>query len=115
MPTAYPRRQTGARRRRHHLRRLRSHLRTRRVTPATELLRCWLPSPEPTRSRGRGRTPNTQPPNGAPAMTSTPVDINAYANITAFRAAAEHEFLCDWVANEHLGGHDWCPTVLEPG
>ncbi|WP_344220382.1 hypothetical protein [Kribbella sancticallisti] len=47
--------------------------------------------------------------------TDTAVDINAYANITAHRAVADHEFLCDWVATEHLDGHDWCPTVLEPG
>jgi hypothetical protein len=45
----------------------------------------------------------------------TAVDINAYANLTALRAIADSEFLCDWVAADHLGGHDWCPTVLEPG
>jgi hypothetical protein len=43
------------------------------------------------------------------------IDVNAYANITAHRATADTEFLCDWVAADHLGGHDWCPTVLEPG
>jgi threonine dehydrogenase-like Zn-dependent dehydrogenase len=43
------------------------------------------------------------------------IDLSAYANLTAHRAVADHEFLCDWVAADHLGGHDWCPTVLEPG
>jgi hypothetical protein len=40
---------------------------------------------------------------------------NAYAEITVYHAIADTTFLCDWVANEHLDGHDWCPTVLEPG
>ncbi|GAA0622093.1 hypothetical protein HPO96_28575 [Kribbella sandramycini] len=49
-------------------------------------------------------------------MTSTaPLDINAYAGITAFRETADHEFNCDWITSEHYGTHDWCPTVLEPG
>ncbi len=48
-------------------------------------------------------------------MTSSTVDINAYAGLTAYRATADHEFLCDWVASDHYGDHDWCPTVLEPG
>lgn len=43
------------------------------------------------------------------------IDLNAYAELTARRDTATDTFLCDWVANEHLGGHDWCPTVLEPG
>ncbi|TDO27370.1 hypothetical protein EV643_16113 [Kribbella sp. VKM Ac-2527] len=43
------------------------------------------------------------------------LDLNAYAELTAHRAVADSTFYCDWVAAEHLGGHDWCPTVLEPG
>lgn len=43
------------------------------------------------------------------------VDLNAYAELTALRDTATDSFLCDWVANDHIGGHDWCPTVLEPG
>ncbi|NEA37561.1 hypothetical protein [Streptomyces sp. SID13031] len=43
------------------------------------------------------------------------LDLSAYAELTAHRDTADNYFLCDWVANEHLGGHDWCPTVLEPG
>ncbi|MFK4084148.1 hypothetical protein ACI2LF_08590 [Kribbella sp. NPDC020789] len=46
---------------------------------------------------------------------STAVDINAYANITAYRETADHEFQCDWVTSDHYGDHDWCPTVLEEG
>ncbi|GAA1559774.1 hypothetical protein GCM10009789_11440 [Kribbella sancticallisti] len=43
------------------------------------------------------------------------IDIDAYAELTARRDVADSTFLCDWVAAEHLGDHDWCPTVLEPG
>lgn len=43
------------------------------------------------------------------------IDLSAYAELIAYRATADETFLCDWVAAEHLGGHDWCPTVLEPG
>ncbi|MEV6283081.1 hypothetical protein [Kribbella sp. NPDC051770] len=43
------------------------------------------------------------------------VDLNAYAGLTALRDIATDTFLCDWVAGDHIGGHDWCPTVLEPG
>ncbi|WP_329005806.1 hypothetical protein OHA18_20705 [Kribbella sp. NBC_00709] len=44
-----------------------------------------------------------------------PTYINAYAEVTVYHAVADSTFLCDWVANDHLDGHDWCPTVLEPG
>ncbi len=40
---------------------------------------------------------------------------DAYAEVTVYHAVADSTFLCDWVANEHLDGHDWCPAVLEPG
>jgi hypothetical protein len=42
-------------------------------------------------------------------------DVNAYAEVTVYHSVADSTFFCDWVANEHLDGHDWCPVVLEPG
>jgi hypothetical protein len=47
--------------------------------------------------------------------TSHDAHTNAYAEVTVYHAVADSTFLCDWVANDHLDGHDWCPTVLEPG
>ena len=43
------------------------------------------------------------------------ISRNAYAEVTVYHAVADSTFLCDWVANQHLDGHDWCPVVLEPG
>jgi hypothetical protein len=45
-------------------------------------------------------------------MTTTQ---SADAEVTVYHAVADSTFLCDWVAHDHLDGHDWCPTVLEPG
>ncbi len=50
-------------------------------------------------------------------MTTTTrnAHTNAYAEVTVYHAVADSTFLCDWVASDHLDGHDWCPAVLEPG
>ena len=47
--------------------------------------------------------------------TVSPLAPDPYDSTNSHHQRADHEVLCDWVAADHLGGHDWCPTAVEPG